>query len=51
MPALIASGDIQSNRYRIVEGKDMLERAQKAIDLLRSKEVSGERLVKRLCDD
>lgn len=51
MPTMVASGDIKPNKYRIVEGNDMLERAQKAIDLLRNREVSGERLVKRVCED
>lgn len=45
MPALIEEGIVKPNKYRIVQGKSMLERAQKALDMLRRKEISGERLV------
>jgi hypothetical protein len=50
MPALLASGDVKPNRQRIIEGATLLERAQKAIDALRRKEVSGERLVWRVAE-
>ncbi|KAF2665699.1 NAD(P)-binding protein [Microthyrium microscopicum] len=45
MPALLQSGDIEPASYRIMEGKDMLERAEKALSLFRSGAVSGERLI------
>ncbi|KAM4059554.1 zinc-binding dehydrogenase [Hirsutella rhossiliensis] len=45
VPALLAQGVVEPNRQRVVEGATMLERAQKALDLLRSRTVSGERLV------
>ncbi|KAL8940512.1 MAG: hypothetical protein Q9211_002241 [Gyalolechia sp. 1 TL-2023] len=45
MPALLAQGVVRPNRQKIVEGATLLERAQKALDILRSKGVSGERLV------
>ena len=50
MPALLADGVVKPNRQRLVEGKTLLERAQKALDALRRKEVSGERLVWRVSD-
>ena len=50
MPALLASGDVKPNQYRVIEGKTMLERAQKALDTLRSGTVSGERLVWRIAE-
>lgn len=45
MPTLLAQGVVRPNRRKIVEGATLLERAQKALDMLRRKEVSGERLV------
>jgi hypothetical protein len=45
VPALLAQGVVQPNKQRVVAGNTMLERAQKALDLLRNKAVSGERLV------
>ena len=45
MPVLVEMGIIKPNRTRIVEGKDMLDRAEKALTMLRRKEVSGEKLV------
>lgn len=50
MPKLLAEGIVKPNRFRIVEGKTMLERAQNALDLLRRKEVSAERLVWRVAE-
>lgn len=35
----------------MVEGKTLLDRAQKALDLLRDQAVSGEKLVWRVADD
>ena len=50
MPTLLAEGIVKPNKFRIVEGKTMLERAQNALDLLRRKEVSAERLVWRVAE-
>ncbi|OTB07285.1 hypothetical protein M426DRAFT_54159 [Hypoxylon sp. CI-4A] len=50
MPALLASGDIKPNRFRIIEGKDLVERATNALDLLR-RGVSGEKLVWRVSEE
>lgn len=51
IPQLLAQGVVQPNRQRVVEGATMLERAQKALDLLRDKTVSGERLVWRVSEE
>ena len=51
MPTLLAEGVVKPNRQKIVEGNTLLERAQKALDMLRRKEVSGERLVWRIAED
>lgn len=51
MPGLLAQGIIVPNRVQIVEGKTLLERAQKALDILRRRRVSGERLVWRVSED
>ncbi|KAJ4150803.1 hypothetical protein LMH87_011537 [Akanthomyces muscarius] len=51
VPQLLAQGVVQPNRQRVVEGATMLERAQKALDLLRDKAVSGERLVWRVSEE
>ena len=48
---MLAERIIKPNPQRIVEGKTLLERAQKAIDTLRRKEVSGERLVWKVADN
>jgi hypothetical protein len=50
IPALLEQGVVQPNKQRVVEGKTMLERAQKALDLLREQAVSGEKLVWRVAD-
>lgn len=50
IPGLVEEGVVKSNRYRVVEGKTMLERAQRALDMLRSKEVSVEKLIWRVTD-
>lgn len=49
MPAMLSMGIVKPNRARIVEGDTMLERAEKALALLR-KGVSGERLVWKVAD-
>ncbi|KAL2061822.1 hypothetical protein VTL71DRAFT_7200, partial [Oculimacula yallundae] len=51
MPTLLAEGIVKPNKIRIVEGKTLLERAQAAMDALRRKEVSGERLVWRVSEE
>lgn len=51
MPTMLAEGIVKPISQRIIEGKTMLERAQKAMDALRRKEASGERLVWRVADD
>lgn len=48
IPALLKEGIIKPNRYLLVEGATMLERAEKALDLLRRKVPSAERLVWRI---
>ncbi|PQE28992.1 Zinc-binding dehydrogenase protein [Rutstroemia sp. NJR-2017a BBW] len=50
MPNLLADGAVRPNNYRVIEGKTLLERAQSALDTLRRKEVSGERLVWRVSE-
>lgn len=45
MPDLIEQGVVKANEVRIVEGDGILERAQRALDLLRTREVSGVKLV------
>jgi hypothetical protein len=39
---------IKPNKQKIVEGETLLQRAQTALDMLRRKEVSAERLVWRV---
>ncbi len=51
VPQLLAQGVVQPNRQRVVEGATMLERAQNALDLLRDRAVSGERLVWRVSEE
>ncbi|CCF44427.1 zinc-binding dehydrogenase [Colletotrichum higginsianum] len=50
VPTLLEQGVIKPNKQKIVEGDTMLERAQKAIKLLRRKDPSGERLVWKVSD-
>jgi hypothetical protein len=50
MPALLAGGGVKPNRQLIVEGATLLERAEKALDLLRRKVPSAERLVWRVAE-
>jgi hypothetical protein len=45
---LLAEGVIKPNRQKIVEGETLLERAQNALNMLRKKEASAERLVWRV---
>ena len=51
MPKMLAEGIVKPNSQRVVEGETLLERAQAAIDALRRKDVSGERLVWRVAED
>jgi hypothetical protein len=48
---LLKDGVITPNRYRVVEGSSAVERAQKAVNILRNREVSGERLVWRIAEE
>ncbi|KAG0200576.1 hypothetical protein BGX28_006400 [Mortierella sp. GBA30] len=50
LPALLEHGIIKPNNQRIVEGAMLVERAQNALSLLRSKAVSGEMLVYRVSE-
>lgn len=50
IPELLATGIVKPNKQRIVEGETLLERAQEAMNLLRRKEASAERLVWRISD-
>ncbi|KAI1384810.1 GroES-like protein [Hypoxylon trugodes] len=50
IPQLLAEGHIKPNRFRIIEGSTLLERATKALAELR-KGVSGEKLVWRVSDE
>jgi hypothetical protein len=50
MPTMLGEGIVKPNPYRVIEGNSLLERAQKAMDVLRRKEVSGERLVWRVAE-
>ncbi|KAL6920003.1 hypothetical protein ACHAPO_001126 [Fusarium lateritium] len=51
VPKLLKDGVITPNRYRVVEGSSAVERAQKAVDILRNREVSGERLIWRITEE
>lgn len=51
MPELLVRGLIRPNKQRIVEGATLLERAEKALALLRQRDVSGEKLVWRVAEE
>lgn len=51
MPWALDSGVIEPNDQVIVEGQTLLERAQKAMDMLRDRKVSGGRLVWRVAEE
>lgn len=51
VPALLEQGVIKPNKQRVVDGSTLLERAQKALDLLRDRAPSGEKLVWRVADE
>lgn len=50
MPQMLKMGCVKPNRQKIFEGKTMLDRAQRAMGMLRGKEVSGEWLVWKVSD-
>ncbi|KAK0302071.1 hypothetical protein LTR82_018010 [Friedmanniomyces endolithicus] len=50
MPTLLAEGIVKPNRYELIEGNTLVERAQNALDKLRSGTVSGARLVWRVAE-
>ncbi|KAG0350635.1 hypothetical protein BGZ54_003709, partial [Gamsiella multidivaricata] len=50
LPSLLAQGIIKPNNQRVVEGATLVERAQNALTLLRSKAVSGEKLVYKVSE-
>lgn len=50
MPTLLAQGVISPVPQRIIEAPTLAERANKALDALRRREVSGERLVWRISE-
>lgn len=50
MPKMLKEGIIEPNNQKVIEGNTLLERAQEAMNTLRRKEVSGERLVWRVAD-
>jgi hypothetical protein len=51
IPTLIKEGIIKPNKYLLVEGETLLERAENALGLLRRKIPSAERLVWRVNDE
>ncbi|KAK4170136.1 chaperonin 10-like protein [Cladorrhinum sp. PSN259] len=51
MPTLLEQGVVEPNPQRLIEGKTVLERAHNALNLLRSRAPSGEKLVWRVADD
>lgn len=50
MPTMLKEGVVRPQKQRIIEGATLLERAQNAMDTLRRKEASMERLVWRVSD-
>jgi len=48
---LLAKGIVKPNKQKIVEGETLLERGQNALDMLRRKEASAERLVWRVSSE
>jgi hypothetical protein len=51
MPTMLKEGIVSPQKQKIVEGATVLERGQNALDMLRRKEASMERLVWRVCDE
>jgi hypothetical protein len=50
MHTMLKNRIVTPQKQRIVEGTTMLQRAQKAMDMLRQKQASMERLVWRISD-
>lgn len=50
MPAMLAAGVVTPQRQRVVQGTTMVERAERALGMLREG-VSGERLVWRVAEE
>jgi hypothetical protein len=50
MHTMLKNRIVTPQKQRIVEGATMLQRAQKAMDMLRQKQASMERLVWRISD-
>ena len=50
MYTMLKDGIVEPQKQKIVEGATLLERAQRAIDMLRRKEASMERLVWRVSE-
>ncbi|KAI5466719.1 chaperonin 10-like protein [Mariannaea sp. PMI_226] len=50
VPTLMREKIVSPNRYRVVEGSTAVERAQNALDILRRRDVSGERLIWRVSE-
>jgi hypothetical protein len=50
MPTMLKEGIVRPQKQKLVEGATLLERAQTAMDMLRRKEASMERLVWRVSE-
>jgi len=50
MPTLLAEGIVKPNNFRLITGNTLLDRAQSAMNTLRRKEVSAERLVWKISE-
>lgn len=50
IPSLLEQGIVKPLRQRVVEGNTLLERATNALNLLRSRAPSGERLVWKVAE-
>jgi hypothetical protein len=50
MPTLLEQGVVKPNKVKIVNGKTLLDRAQAAMNALRKRQQSGERLVWRVSE-
>jgi len=50
MPDLVGKGLIKPNRYRLVEGATLLERAQSAFDVFKRGEGTPERLIVKIAE-
>ena len=50
MPEMLARGIVKPNSFRVIEGKDIVERATNALNILREG-VSAEKLVWRVSEE